>query len=265
MMVHIYRSAGDRRLLYFALPVLLGFLSGGARAQIVNVNIGVTNANIQDYTSGFDYPSGGTILTNGGVTFALAYYTDTSGLGVLQTPTFPQPFSGQGTSFDIRVNIPNQGAVYTLINSAYGQFGDTVGSMEFKATGGLDYSVNLVEGQDIRDHFNGSFNNTIGTGALGPIYIHTFSFGPVRLDEQEFVLPASFDSATLTDIILNGTGSVPNGVPFLAAATVAPATAGTIPEPSGLVLLSMGLAGTAIFSAWRSRSRRKRQERGQVR
>src|SRR5262249_5396180 len=34
-------------------------------------------------------------------------------------------------------------------------------------------------------------------------------------------LPASFQSATLTDIILHGTGQFPAGVPFLAAATVA--------------------------------------------
>ena len=65
------------------------------------------------------------------------------------------------------VNIANPTTVYTLINSIWGVYGDTVGAVEFKATGGLDYTVKLVEGQDIRDHNNDGFNNTIGQGALG--------------------------------------------------------------------------------------------------
>ena len=44
--------------------------------------------------------------------------------------------------------------------------------------------------------------------------------GQVRFDEQQFVLPLSFNSATLTDIILHGYGNNPDGQPFLAAATV---------------------------------------------
>jgi hypothetical protein len=140
--------------------------------------------------------------------------------------------------------------VYTLINSAFGEFGDTVGSVEFKATGGLDYTVDLVEGQDIRDHNNDGFNNTIGTGALGDICVHTFSFGAIRLDEQEFVLPQAFHTATLTDIILNGTGNDPDGEPFLAAATVASA----VPEPPGLV---MGILAAGTVAAWRWLARRR--------
>src|SRR5205814_994515 len=111
--------------------------------------------------------------------------------------------------------------VFTLINSVWGVYGDTVGSVEFKATGGLDYSVNLVEGGDIRDHNNDGYNNTIGQGALGGTYVTTAAYGgeQVRLDEQRFTLPARFYSATLTDIILHGTGHFPTGDPFLAAAT----------------------------------------------
>ncbi|HMF36428.1 MAG TPA: hypothetical protein VKF17_07295, partial [Isosphaeraceae bacterium] len=176
MMSSFSRSAGCRRLLRFALPVFFGLLSSGARAGGVNVDIQpYVNANLQTYTNGSNYPSGGTILTNGNVSFTLAYYTDTTGLGAIQTPSTPP-----STSFDISVNIPNPSTVYTLINSAYGEFGDTVGSVEFKATGGLNYSVNLVEGQDIRDHNNYVFNNVIGTGSLGSIYINTFLYGPVR-------------------------------------------------------------------------------------
>ena len=82
--------------------------------------------------------------------------------------------------------------------------------------------MKLVEGQDIRDHNNYVFNNTIGQATLGGIYLGTASFGggQVRLDEVGFTLPSSFQSSTLTDIILHGYGNYPIGNPFLAAATV---------------------------------------------
>src|SRR5262249_32957706 len=127
------------------------------------------------------------------------------------------------SAFDLPVAIANPTTVYTLINSVWGVYGDTVGSVEFKATGGLDYSVNLVEGGNIRDFNNDDYNNAIGQGAPGGTYLATASSGggQSRLDEQGFALPARFQSATLTDIILHGTGQFPAGVPFLAAATVA--------------------------------------------
>ncbi len=148
--------------------------------------------------------------------FTLANHAG-GGTGVVQTP------QSSNSSFDIAVNIADPDTVYTLINSQWGVYGDTVGAVEFKATGGLDDTVNLVEGQDIRDHNNGGYNNTIGQGKLGGLYVGTVAFGgtQVRFDEQEFVLPATFKSATLTDIILHGYGNNPIGAPFLAAAMVA--------------------------------------------
>ena len=226
-------------LLCFAIPLLLGYSSGLARAGGVSVDIHpYVNANLHNYTNGSHYPPGGTILTNGGISFTLADYGNTTDLGAIQTPSSPP-----ASAFDIPVSIADPVVIYTLINSAYGEFGHTVGSVEFKATGGVDYSVNLVEGQDIRDHNNDGFNNTIGDGALGSLYIHTFSYGPVRLDEQEFVLPASFNTATLTDIILHGTGNYPNGEPFLAGATV---QLSSLPEPASLLMMCLGI-GTGLL------------------
>ena len=181
----------------------------------VNINPYV-NFNLQELLNGSNYPTGGTSLTVGGVAFTLANYPG-GGTGVIETPNQSSP-----SSFDVPVNVANPTTVYTLINSGWGVYGDTVGAVEFKATGGLDYTVNLVEGQNIRDYNNDGFNNTIGQGALGGIYLGTASFGggQVRLDEQGFTLPSSFQSATLTDIILHGYGDDPIGDPFLAAATV---------------------------------------------
>ncbi len=206
------------------------------------------NANLQSgygYANGSHYPSGGTTLSDGNATFTLAYFdpVNTTGTGALQTGSF-NPMNTN--TFDVKVNIANPDTVYTLINSVYGVYGATVGSVEFKATGGLDYSVDLVEGQDIRDHNNDGANNVIGTGDLKSVYLNSYYFdnNQIRFDEQGFVLPASFRAATLTDIILNGSGNVPDGEPFLVAATVGTAS---VPEPSGLVI---AIVGVGMVSAW---------------
>jgi choice-of-anchor C domain-containing protein len=187
-------------------------LSAPAYSSQVNIDPYV-NSNLQTYNS--DFPSGGTSLAVGGVAFTLADYP--GGTGVIQTDNTPRP-----NSFDVKVNIADPTTVYTLINSWWGVYADTAGAIEFKATGGLDYSVNLVEGQNIRDFNNYTYNNTIGQGALGRTYLGTYSIdgGAARLDAQGFPLPSSFQSATLTDIILHGYGDNPTGTPFLAAATV---------------------------------------------
>ena len=84
--------------------------------------------------------------------FTLADYPG-GGTGVIQTP------ESQLSVFDIPVSIDHPDTVYTLINSTYGVLGSTIGSVEFKATGGLDFTVNLVEGQDIRDHNQDGFTD----------------------------------------------------------------------------------------------------------
>ncbi|MFI5458474.1 MAG: SdrD B-like domain-containing protein [Isosphaerales bacterium] len=161
----------------------------------------------------------GSVVLGGSQAFTLANYAG-GGTGIIQTKSASQ---SSPSSFDISVNIADPTEVYTLINSAYGEYGDTVGAVEFEATGGLTYTVDLVEGENIRDHNNDGYEDSIGLGALGDTYLGGASFGggQVRLDEQGFVLPAAFQSATLTDIILLGYGNVPDGLPFMAAATVA--------------------------------------------
>ncbi len=124
---------------------------------IVNINPYV-NANVQTYTNGSNFPAGGATVTVDGVAFTLAKYTG-GGTGVIQTPDQSTP-----SSFDVPVDIANPTTVYTLINSIWGDYGANDGAVEFKATGGLDYTVNLVEGQDVRDFNNDGYNDTIGLG-----------------------------------------------------------------------------------------------------
>jgi hypothetical protein len=179
---------------------------------LVSVDLdSLVNANLQTYTDGSYYPLGGTSVTVGGIPFTLAHYSG-GGTGILQTSPASQ---SSPSSFDIPVNIPNASVVYTLINSAFGQLGYLDGTVVFHASNGATATFDLVQGTNIRDHYNGMFNNEIAAGTP------SISFGGgVRLDEQIFVLPSSFAGATLTDIELNGFGDYPTGQPFLAAITV---------------------------------------------
>ncbi|HEV3312710.1 MAG TPA: Ig-like domain-containing protein, partial [Chloroflexota bacterium] len=194
----------------------------------------LTNANLQTYADGGDYPIAPTTLTVGGVDFALIPNGSTSSsLGILQT-------TGSGTSFDIPVNISGATVLNTLVNSTYGVAGDTVGTVEVKGTNGADAVFSLVEGTNIRDYYNGGYNNTIAPGTPSA----SFGNGQIRLDMQTFVLPNAFANARITDIILTSSGGAPQGNPFLAAATVT-----TSSGPSQLVLLGSGVAPDIANSA----------------
>src|SRR5438034_2584785 len=90
-----------RWLLTLTLVVFFGLSTHVAGANVsVDINPYV-NADIQTYTGGSNYPPGGTILTNAGVSFTLAYgpglgQVNHTGTGVIQTPASPP-----ATSFDI--------------------------------------------------------------------------------------------------------------------------------------------------------------------
>ncbi|MGP0064470.1 MAG: beta strand repeat-containing protein, partial [Isosphaeraceae bacterium] len=196
--------------------VLGGTIAATTSGEILTVNGGEGGAAPTSSNAG-PFVDQGSLDLGRTELFTLPNYPG-GGTGIVQTPNQSAP-----SVFNIPVNIADPTTVFTLINSAFGVSGDIVGSVEFQATGGLDYTVNLVEGQDIRDHNNGGYVNTIGQGALGGIYVGSayYGGGQVRLDEQGFLLPSSFNSATLTHIILHGVGSGSAGEPFLAAATVA--------------------------------------------
>ena len=188
------------------------------RALLTQINLNpYVDGKTQNGVNGADFPAGGTSVTVGGVGFTLATVAG-GGTGLVATHAQSPP-----SAIDVAVNVPNPTTVYALINSAWGEYGYLAGAVEFKATGGLDYSVNLVEGQDIRDYNNDGFDDTIGGGALGHIYLGSVYYGggQVRFDKLGFNLPANFQSATLTDVILHGYGNDPNGAPWMAAATVA--------------------------------------------
>jgi hypothetical protein len=206
-----------------------------ARAQYLEVNISSDfNQNIQQFTGGSNYPLGGTGLTIAGVPFMLGETNDAAGTtGAVQTPsgntsyTFTIPDGTYATS------------IYTLMNTSWGEYGENEGSIIVTGSHGETATLNLTDGVNIRDHYDGFFENTL----TDPTVVETDflngqvnASGPDRLDRQELALPASFNGDTLTSITFSGVDNgEPGGDPFLAALTVQ-----EVPEPGPLAVFALG-------------------------
>ncbi len=134
---------------------------------------------------------------------------------------------------DIDVDVYGVQSVYTLINSRYGTLNAINGYMAFYGSEGAEYSVNLKQGINIRDHYQGGYNNTID----GTTTVEAFSSSPVRLDMQRFDLPEAFSNQFLDKVTFYGVDN--GGQPFLSAVTTSVA-----PEPVSTVLF---LAGGGVF------------------
>ena len=125
-----------------------------------------------------------------------------------------------------------------------------------RAPGGLDAIFILVEGTNIRDFNNDGYEDTVAPGTPSA----SFGGGQVRLDMQTFNLPSGFATARITDIIITSAGGIPQGEPFLAAATVTTASG-----PAQLVLLGSGVAPDVTNSADHRRSSRATSPRARFR
>ncbi len=180
--------------------------------------------------------------------------------GASYNPLFPGTQTWNGTPFqldvdangntifsvgvlNIAVGIFGVTQAYSIINSGFGAFGSNNGSMEFFGTNGSYYKVDLIQGTNIRDHYDGFFNNTIDNVTA----IAAFNLGPgrARFDEQIYNLPMAFANETLNTIRFTSVDLGANGQAFIAAATVRTADATSVPEPGSiaLVLAGLGLAG----------------------
>jgi len=151
------------------------------KAQAASVDLSsYFNSDASFYTGGDSYPVGGPLTING-VHFDLGTFT--GGLGVIYDGT---PTTTKITGLNITGNT-----VFTLINSAFGASATTIGSVSFIDTNDVAYTYNLTEGDNVRDHYNGFYNNT------APNVYGTATFQSAnpalsydRLDAQRFVLPA---------------------------------------------------------------------------
>lgn len=183
------------------------------------------NTDVRTYSDGAAYqPLFPGLQTWNGVPFQLA--VDASG----------DTAFAQGV-LDIPVGVFGVTRAFTIANSAFGAFGAVNGSVEFFGTSGY-LKVDLVQGGNIRDHFDHVHNNVIdNVGAVPAFFIGP---GRARLDQQIYDLPAVFAQETLVGIRFTGLDQGLAGIPFLAAATVA--VAAPVPELPAYALLLAGLA-----------------------
>jgi hypothetical protein len=222
-------------------------LGAGAAAQAAGTPLSIqsgVNSNLYTYTNGTNYPPAGSTVTIGGVDFTLAdWYPPSFGapdVGVVQ--------SGNGAPTSITIQLPavTVGAstvFYSLINSAFGTAPNTIGNLTLNFQGGGSFVYDLTEGDNVRDHYNGIYNNS------APNVYGTASYsGDVRLDAQQITLPGADIGLVLRSITLNNTDTA-DGNPFLAAFTVVDAASiSAIPEPSTwtLMLFGVGMAGASL-------------------
>jgi hypothetical protein len=214
----------------------LAWASFAAHAQFLELNISADcNQDLQTFADGYDYPFGGTQLDAGGVPFGLSLLDnipDTTGVVMApaddQSYTFTVPSGTYAT------------ALYTLMNTAWGMLpGVYEGSIIVTGSGGETATLDLTEGVNIRDQYNGFFVNSLSdsTAVSTDFENHLPNpSGPVRLDRQELVLPSSFNGDTLASITFDGLDhGEPNGDPFLAGITLA-----VVPEPSPYLIFALG-------------------------
>jgi PEP-CTERM motif len=141
--------------------------------------------------------------------------------------------------------------VYTLINAAYSQTttGNTVGSVVLNFSGGVSVTESLISGDNVRDHYFGSYVNTTTASNVTQAVFETNAPGTAHLDMQTWAVPSADTGRELLNVEFI---TSPNaGVnPVLAAATVGTATT-SVPEPATGLLLLGGLG--ALMTRFRRR------------
>jgi len=145
-------------------------------------------------------------------------------------------------SVTIPVNVFGVSSVYTLINTAFGSLGADVGSVTFHGSLGDTFTIQLIEGQNVRDHYFGSFVNTTSDPSTQQAVFGINSAGHSHLDMQTFTLPIGFANETLVNMVFTDNLLGSDGLPFIAGATVL--SSSSVPEnSSSALLLTMALIG----------------------
>ena len=202
---------------FFILLLFLIALPTNAAQYPIALSSSALNTNITTWSGGWTYSGymSGT-QTFGGIPFTMV--TNTSGHNIIWTTSTYVFWVGGSTytnTATMSTSLYGATTVYTLINLAYGTTGANVGSVTFNASDGTSYSVNLVVGTNVRDHYGAK---TVSASYVTKNVMGTN--GGAHLDMQAFSLPSTFSTKTLTSIVFTSTGSAWTGMSFLAGVTV---------------------------------------------
>ena len=135
------------------------------------------------------------------------------------------------------LSINNASQVHMLVNTFWGTTDQTRGAtVKVYGSGGAVSEAILVGNSHMRDYLNGSYTNSINNTTTKEVFTAGTGGAAVRLDKFQFDLPAAFQTQQLTRIELVDNGGTSVSRVFTAGITVQ-----SVPEPSSVCLLGLGM------------------------
>jgi hypothetical protein len=203
---------------------------GVAISSEKHVKIPATDSIQTDLISTF--PEGSYKPKRGWESFSIPSRPDTCGYAKMDACNFYDGFgfNGSGASITMKTQVAKPVDAYTLMNAYTPPAGAQIATIEFEGSDGATVTFALVSGRDIRDFYDGMFENSLSNGVKGVVArnvfkcvdpktclggaatgnVHTGQAGNYRVDEQQYALKG-LKGQTLTKIVLTDTndGSQP--------------------------------------------------------
>lgn len=239
-----------KRLLLLIAVLLLAAFRDGAEATYIPLDLSNYVTLNSSFTNEFGRQPGGTQL---GVPFSIP--NADADFFAFNNNT-PDRFS-MGTS------IQRASTAYLLLNTNWGQNNFLTGEVIFTTASNRSFVLNLVGGVNIRDWNQAGYTNTVSDPNNRPTGFTAYpdsqgSYG--RIDMLTVHLPEYFYGDVLQSISFLDFGSDGSSTEYIGNPSrirVEGVTIATVPEPSTVVLLVLGL-GLIVFAS-RRHSRRGEQ------
>jgi hypothetical protein len=168
---------------------------------------------------------------------------------------FTQNTGGQNALYeydavDVPIGVSGVTSVHTLINSAFGAADTKVGSLTFTFSTNESFSIDLIEGVNIRDHYHGRYVNTVSDPSVTANAFGSPAELSAHLDMQTFAIPLAYQSLTLSKLTFSSTHAGEAGRPVLVALTVVSA----VPEVGSAAMALSGLVAGLMLARVRRKN-----------